>query len=191
MNIGAFEVEYVVRQELPVRREHTAIILPVSEREKHSGDGVLIKTGETASLKTADCISLVIAGAAAALLLHVSRKNIAEMLSAATTFLPDIKPTHAAIGPHICARHFTFSYLGEELKQLQKKLPDIVSREDGIIHVDLEKEIHRFIDTFGIPLSNVRIDPRCTYEDESLPSYRRMYDRGESLTQHLFTVVTG
>jgi hypothetical protein len=72
----------------------------------------------------------------------------------------------AYISPHICAGHYE---VGEEFSSYfdKKYLP----RNNGVLHFDNAATLHDQLRQAKI--SHIEIDPRCTYDNTQLHSYRR------------------
>lgn len=146
---------------------------------KTIADGI-VSTGEPVAVKTADCMPLVlIRGQDSALALHVSRKTLIRgLLDAVPTVINTANISAVHIGPHICHRHFTFTYEGDELRQFMHMFPSAVSREQNVTHVSLLDAVSNYFSTWRIDPRIVQYDKRCTYEDTALPSYRAAIDSG-------------
>jgi polyphenol oxidase len=75
-----------------------------------------------------------------------------------------------AIGPHICAKHFEVK---SDVLSKFSDYPEAISEKDGKIFLDLAKIAELQLIELGVKKENITIDPRCTFEDKSLYSFRR------------------
>lgn len=152
-------------------------------------DGIIVQSsGETAVIRTADCLPLIITTPDVALALHVSRKSLlAGLLDTAKNCVEMNSVNGVYIGPHICADHFTFEYQGSEVASFIKRYP-YASTGSKPAHLSLIAVVERRLQEWGIDNSLRHYDKRCTYEQDDLPSWKRQH-QNEPLTTHLFTLV--
>jgi YfiH family protein len=75
-----------------------------------------------------------------------------------------------SIGPHICRKHYEVK---SDVSSKFTKYPDSVSQKNGKKFLDLAKIAEFQLLSVGIRKENIKIDKRCTFEDLSLPSFRR------------------
>jgi len=145
----------------------------ITRQTDAEADGI-ISTGTRVGIATADCLPLVLAGADMALALHVSRKSIIHgLLDNVLTYIEPQNIDYAFLGPHICEYHFSFEEEGEMLRQFCSRFPDAVHFHKGKMYVSLRKAVHHFLRAWNIHPDRISEDGRCTYELDSLPSYRR------------------
>lgn len=76
----------------------------------------------------------------------------------------------AEIGPHICRRHYEIK---ADLAEKFSGYDGVIERTDGKMFLDLEKVAIVQLKKLGVKFQNIETDKRCTFEDNSLPSYRR------------------
>lgn len=76
----------------------------------------------------------------------------------------------AEIGPHICEKHYEIK---DDLAEKFSGFPGAVGNADGRMFLDLAKVAGMQLSACGVHTDNIKRDPRCTFEDKSLPSYRR------------------
>ncbi|MBI3255438.1 MAG: laccase domain-containing protein [Candidatus Andersenbacteria bacterium] len=192
VKVGQFSIETTIVPMKKANQDHSATIVTAADLPKVMiWDGIVVDRGEIGRIYTADCVPFVLVGEHQALAIHISRKNIVDMFDTIRTFLPTVKPTSAYVGPHICARHFTFSHVGKELESLKQSAPGMVrALDNGLTHVDLAAGIRGFLRGIYISPLATFFDSRCTYETKELPSYRRCFDTGEPWTESLCTTVS-
>jgi copper oxidase (laccase) domain-containing protein len=142
---------------------------------KTKADGIFIdKQDIKAAVLTADCMPLVLTTNDSALVLHVSRKSLINgLLDKVDHFIEPENITGIYIGPHICAEHFTFPEAGEEIKKFQKMFPKAVAVKENIYHLSLRRAVNTYFKKWGIGDALIKEDGRCTFKEESLPSYKR------------------
>jgi hypothetical protein len=76
----------------------------------------------------------------------------------------------AEIGPHICEKHYEIK---DDLAEKFSGFPSAVRNADGRMFLDLAKVAEIQLSACGVLADNIKGDRRCTFEDKSLPSYRR------------------
>lgn len=125
------------------------------------------------SLKTADCLPISITHVDKKIigLVHAGWrglqkgiiKNAIELILSKDIDPNDLK---VLIGPHICKKHY-------EVKDDVASLFREITTFNGKKKLDLaQAAINQFVD-MGININKIQVDPKCTFEDLSLPSYRR------------------
>lgn len=156
---------------------HDSVIVSADECVSHQtrADGIYTDSKvKPIGISTADCLPFALLADTKALALHVSRKTLIRGL---VENIPAVmKPEEISqiyIGPHICEEHFTFEYIGDELKEFMEKFPESVMQKNGKIHVSLDNAVQKYIETWNLEHVPIYRDPRCTFEDTFLPSYRR------------------
>ena len=173
-------------------QEHTGDIVTADDLKQRElvADGVFVRTNQPVAIRTADCIPLVLMTDNEALALHVSRHTLLkEILDHIPDYLDPERLTNIWIGPHICEKHLTFSYIGEGLQQFMEKYPEAV-RKNTEIHLSLKKAVLSHITQWNIDPDRITDAKICTYESD-LPSYKRwveMNNEGE-YTDRFFTIV--
>lgn len=85
-------------------------------------------------------------------------------------FLVNPMTLFAEIGPHICQKHYE---IGDELVSAFVDYPKAIKRVNGKAHLNLEEIAKEQLIECGVKNQNIKFDKRCTYEDTSLPSFRR------------------
>lgn len=184
----------------PARQVHGAVILSAAQRaggDTTPADGIVVALGDPlAGVTTADCLPLVVLTPTQALVLHVSRKTVlAGQLEQAPKCINVDKITHAIIGPHICAEHFSFAWQGEEVQAFARQYPEAVRQSEAGLHLSLQSIVEHALATWGVRSDQIVHHASCTVEDEVWPSYRAMVDRGEtkdpSVSAGIITAVQG
>lgn len=74
------------------------------------------------------------------------------------------------IGPHICQRHYEIK---KDVSELFSGYPKAVKKVNGSIFLNLSKIAKIQLLESGLSLKNIKVDRKCTFENVSLPSYRR------------------
>ena len=74
------------------------------------------------------------------------------------------------IGPHICQSHYEIK---SDLAEKFSDFPGSIKKLDGKIFLDLADVAKSQLINCGVLPGNIKINKRCTFEDTSLPSYRR------------------
>lgn len=140
---------------------------------------------------TADCLPLVVAGEAAACVLHISRKTLIRgLLDGVATVLDPATVRGVWVGPHICARHFVFEERGEEVMVFCERYPFACVEDAAGVHLSLVSVVEHQLKKWNISVDVVTHDGRCTVETPELPSYRRSWrDNVLPLTDQIATVV--
>ena len=138
-------------------------------------------------VKTADClpISITDSNQKVIALVHAGWRGLQkEIIKNSVNILRgefncDPKDLKIKIGPHICQIHYE---VGKEVSDLFPNSTKYLSLKDVAINQLI---------TLGVTEENIEVDPRCTFEDLSLPSYRRG-DRNKRIetTSHLAGVMS-
>lgn len=196
MHLGHYHITSMISPAAPAgvitaKQVHGGGLVDVSVAQQRDveADALLLRDEPTTiAVYTADCLPLILIGEEVAVALHVSRKTILQrQLEQAAEVMGKI--LLAYVGPHICADHFTFSYVGDELRQLQQQYPDACYiNKTGLVSVSLLTIVRGFLEAH-IASSAMHIDQRCTWEDRGLPSYRRSLECNETYRDHIFTLV--
>lgn len=142
-------------------------------------------------INTADCLPLVVATEAIICAIHVSRKTLTGgILDRVPDFIKPESIVAVWIGPHICVNHFVFEWVGQDVAAFQARFPSAYEeREDGI-HLSNLAATLGYLESWGVPTTAIQRDTRCTYEDDSLQSYRRGLHGREKLSGGIATIVT-
>ncbi len=74
------------------------------------------------------------------------------------------------IGPHICSLHYEVK---EDVAALFSNYPKALKTIDEKTHLDLGEVAKQQLLRCKVKIRNIKISGLCTYEDASLPSYRR------------------
>ena len=94
-------------------------------------------------------------------------KTIRQMVS---EFSIDPKDLLIIIGPHICQKHYEVK---DDVSSKFAKFPRAILKKDSKQFLDLAKIAEIQLIKSGVKKENIKIDKRCTFEDLSLPSFRR------------------
>lgn len=162
------------------------------QQAEASADGLIVANdGQKAIIHTADCAPIVITGSNQAIVLHVSRKSIVNgLLDNVMTFLSPKEIDHIRVGPHICEFHFDFSEEDLSVRRFRSRFPQASHFYKGKLYLSLKKAMQYFFEEWQIHPSKISFDGRCTYENLSLPSYRRWHNSGRTgELGRLYTVV--
>lgn len=85
----------------------------------------------------------------------------------------DYARTYAFIGPGICDEHYAFHSAPAGYARV------LVKGDDGMVRVDLRRDIHDSLVRAGVRTDHIAEDPRCTYEADELFSHRKSQGGGE------------
>ena len=160
-----------------VDQQHSNVLVPGwrAVRGHVVADGITINKHDslTIGVYTSDCLPLVLLGEEFAAVLHISRKSVANgILQVAAKAMEISKVRSVYLGPHICADHFYFEEMREDLKLLYRMYPNSFAKKNDVWHVSLRTVVLSWLDS-GRHMPEVIFDTRCTFEDSRLPSYRR------------------
>jgi copper oxidase (laccase) domain-containing protein len=145
----------------------------------------------SAAIHTADCMPLVLTTKNSALVLHVSRKSLIKgLLDEVPNFISPKEIIGVYLGPHICADHFTFDEAGDEIKKFQTMFPEAVEVKENIYHLSLKNAVSKYFKEWAIEHIELQEDLRCTFKEESLPSYKRWMGTTTPLGR-IVTIVSG
>lgn len=178
---------------ISARQNHGGVVVEAVEcvSGQTGADGIMVRDGgQSVAVLTADCMPLVVVTDTAAVVLHVSRKSLINGLLDKVEDMLDIRQIRGVyVGPHICPHHFTFEWLGEELKQFQMLFPRAIEWSEPW-QVSLRCAVQSYFDQWGVQLDWFVVDERCTYEEANLPSYRRYLEQeSDPNTARMATVV--
>lgn len=179
---------------LTTRQDHSGRLCTFTEAANQTVcDGVIIKrTDPPAAITTADCLPLVLTTAECAFALHISRKTLlTPLVSQTIEQVANQTMTGIFMGPHLCPRHLVFEYEGEEIVAFKKRFPLACKKLPNGTSLSLKIACEELLQPLITPATPLVIDNRCTYEDKTLPSYRRWLEGGKhGELQHLFTTVS-
>ncbi len=138
-------------------------------------DGLITNDPDaTLVVRTADClpISIVDENKKVIALIHAGWRGLQKEITKKAVsilinkFKSDPKNLKIKIGPHICQRHY------EVNDDVASKFSEITifnnKKRLNLSHVAINQLVG-----MGVDIKNIEIDKRCTFEDLSLPSYRR------------------
>ncbi len=165
------------------KQTHGNTIIPASacEHGVTEADGIIGTLQDSPfGIHTADCLPLVVTTQTRAATIHISRHTlVAGILDELTRVIAQEKIIAAYIGPHICQRCFTFTEKGEGILQFEKHFPSAVQEKNSCTHISLQKVIHDYLTSIGVPKNAIEEDGRCTFETPKLASYKRWITRGK------------
>lgn len=132
----------------------------------------------TLSVRVADClpISVIDPISHSFGLIHAGWRGLDKKIIEKTIrlmakeFSSDPKDLEITIGPHICQKHYEVK---SDVSSKFTKFPTAILQKDDKKFVDLAKIAELQLVESGIKKENIRIDKTCTFEDLSLPSFRR------------------
>lgn len=153
----------------------------------HNDDGKVIKNcdalisndpGVALSVRVADClpISVVDKKRRSIGLIHAGRRGLDKKIIAKTIQLmvkefssdpPDLK---VIIGPHICQKHYE---VRDDIASKFVKFPGAIFKKESKEFLDLAIVAEFQLIESGVKKENININKTCTFEDLSLPSFRR------------------
>ncbi len=148
-------------------------------RSIDSCDGLLTNDPEIfLTISVADCIPLALFDSVTGSigLVHAGWRGLdGKIIKNAVDLMIknfSVKPENlqAEIGPHICQKHYEVKG-GVAARFFE--YPDAVRHTKGKMFLDLAKVAEDQLENCGIPPKNIKVEKHCTYEDPSLPSYRR------------------
>lgn len=142
-------------------------------------DGLISNDAKvTLSVRVADClpISLTDKKTHSFGLIHAGWRGLDKKIIGKTIqlmvkeFSIDPQNLKATIGPHICQKHYE---VRRDVSSKFVKYPDAVIQKESKTFLDLAQIAQAQLINNGIEKENIKIDNRCTFEDMSLPSFRR------------------
>ena len=74
------------------------------------------------------------------------------------------------VGPHICQKHYE---IRNDVAVRFSNYSGAIKRTKGKMFLDLAKVAKEQLEDCGVLAKSIKINKHCTYEDPSLPSYRR------------------
>lgn len=136
-------------------------------------------------VRVADCVPIVLADPAAGILgaVHAGRKGVAlNVVGRAVERMAALGATdlRAWIGPHVCGRCYE---VPEEMRaEVAAVVPGAHAETSwGTPSLDLGAGVEAQLTAAGVPAAYVKRVDRCTFEDETLHSYRRDGERAGRL----------
>ncbi len=132
-------------------------------------------SGITLGVEVADCVPLIFAEPNMRIIgtIHAGWRGTALEITRKTIEFLKIKPFKllVGIGPAICKNCFE---VGEEVaRQFDPSVVQESEQEEGKFTIDLiQANINQCIEV-GIPERNIEVCGHCTYEDDTLYSYRQ------------------
>lgn len=147
---------------------HSNLVLDEEIAEGKEADGILGNSTKPMAVLTADCIPLVLIGANSHAIIHAGWQGLQKKILE-NTFIKQMKPTHAFIGPHIRVNHYEVQtdFRNNFLNSASSFL-----EQNNQLFFDLTKEITFQLQTHftEIIISDCNI---CTFSDKNFNSYRR------------------
>lgn len=175
-----------------VNQVHGNAIAVINEYQstRPPADAIYTTGNVTVGIITADCLPLVLVSDTAALAAHVSRASLtAGLLDNVSNYLNVQEINGVYFGPHICAKHLTYSYLGPQLKAFAKKFPNVL-KHDTEYSISLRTVVDQYLSAWGVATVQREEDGRCTFENKDLVSYRRrLANKDTSPRPYLITTV--
>ena len=171
------------KNEVGMVQTHGNRVVVVSKKDIGSSikncDGLLTNDPETVlKISVADCIPLAIFDPATNSigLIHAGWRGLDRKIikNAIDLMIKNfsVKPQnlHVEIGPHICQRHYEIK---SDVAERFLNYPDAIKKENGKMFLDLTEVAKEQLIKSGINKNKIKVDIRCTFEDLSLPSFRR------------------
>ena len=130
------------------------------------------------AVSVADCVPLAVFDPATKSigLLHAGWKGLAKgIINKAINKMKEnfsLNPANLLIeiGPHICSKHYEIK---SDVTKFFPDHPKAIEKSRGKMYLNLSEIAKEQLVKAGVKPENIKIDKRCTYEDTSLPSYRR------------------
>lgn len=172
---GFFSV-YTEKPEFNFRESvqtHSCIILPenLTDLNYHEADGLIshLPNQIPLSIKTADCMPIIIFGEKKIVFLHAGWKGLAQGILK-SSLIKNISPTYAFIGPSIQSHNFEVT---EEFRANFPKYPHYFqTNKNGKLSFNLQQTA---IDELQLinPAMQIQNSGICTVDDLKLRSFRR------------------
>lgn len=109
-------------------------------------------------------------------LIHAGWRGLNKRIIAKTIrlmikeFSTDPKNLVITIGPHICQKHYEVK---SDVSSKFAKFSGVILKKENKLFLDLAKIAEIQLIKSGVKKENIKIDKACTFEDLSLPSFRR------------------
>jgi copper oxidase (laccase) domain-containing protein len=146
--------------------------------------------GQSLSMKTADCLPVVIVDEALGVLgfAHIGWKEllgnrVSELTQALQQAGAHLDQVRVFLGPAICSKCYCDPGLKGWLKSLlfrSRKLAGVVGYQSGMYHFDLSRALSIQLERHGVRALNINDSGVCNFE-AGLPSRRRNGRRGVQL----------
>lgn len=199
MRLASWEIVSEARAELPsdiirVKQVHGAAIVWASAAQGQAlaADGIAAPHTFMPAfmISTADCLPLAVVSDEIACVVHISRKTLIRgILETIPNFIAPHEMRAAYFGPHVCAEHFVFEQVGSEIAAFQQKFPFACQRRGDGLHLDINAVVTKQLINWGLPPDTLQRDGRCTFADETLPSYIRAWRSKQPLNGGIATIV--
>lgn len=132
----------------------------------------------TLSVRVADClpVSAIDKKSHSFGLIHAGWRGLEKQIVAKTIhkmteeFSSNPGNFEVSIGPHICQKHYEVK---SDVSKQFTKYPASILRKGGKDFLDLAKIARLQLISVGVKKENIKLDSKCTFEDLSLPSFRR------------------
>lgn len=132
----------------------------------------------TLSVQVADCLPISITDKKNLSfgLIHAGWRGLDKKIIGKTIrlmakeFSSNSKDLKVTIGPHICQKHYEVK---TDVSSRFTKFPGVILRKDNKEFLDLAKIAELQLIESGVKKENIKMDKSCTFEDLSLPSFRR------------------
>jgi len=171
------------KNEVDMVQTHGSRVVVVSKKDMGKSiencDGLLTNDPETVlKISVADCIPLALFDTVTNSigLIHAGWRGLdGKIIKNAIDLMIknfSVKPQNlrAEIGPHICQKHYEIK---SDVAERFLDYPDAIKKENGKIFLDLAEVAKEQLIKSGVNKNKISIDFRCTFEDLSLPSFRR------------------
>lgn len=142
-------------------------------------DGLITNDPEIyLKVSVADCIPLALCGknVKGVGLIHAGWKGLSKgIIRNAIRLMHEnynINPhdLSAEIGPHICRKHYP---IGDDLVKIFSNYTKAIKIKDGKSFLSLKSVAIQQLIKCGVKKQNIKVSKMCTFENTSLPSYRR------------------
>lgn len=158
-----------------VRQVHGTHIVQAEEAatKQLTADAIVLTDARyAAAIYTADCVPLAVCTNGLAVLAHISRHNLAAgILETLAQHISFARVSEVYLGPHICPQHYQFEQVTADVQKLFKKFPAAVTTSSATASFSLHDAIVPWLMAQGYR-GTVTQDARCTYEEQTLASYR-------------------
>ena len=153
-----------------MNQTHSDRVEVVSAEGIVDGDAIVTEVpGLALAVQVADCIPLLLSSESSVAAVHVGRRGLLNSIAIKTLQKMSGNKFHAILGPSICGRCYEVG--GDIYEEVVSQFPLAASSTpSGSTALDLSKALTHILQEQGV---EVTIDPRCTYEDTQLFSYRR------------------
>lgn len=180
--------------EVTMQQVHGNNVVEVSKKDVGNKipncDGLITNDPDiTLVVNTADClpISIIDDKNNVISLVHAGWRGLENgiVINAINILLDKFKSNpnllKVSVGPHICEKHYEVQ---NDVSSVFDSIPDAVNDKGGKLYLSLLTVLKYQLKNLGILESNISVDSRCTFEEKTLPSYRRG-DRDKRITSTL------